>query len=43
MAHVNQDQGIGEYMDFLTKFHNISNKLKKSVFLNIYIIRSFYM
>jgi len=29
MTHVNQGQGIGEAVDFLTKFHNISNKLKK--------------
>lgn len=29
MAHVNQGQGIGDAGDFLTRFHNISNKLKK--------------
>ncbi|XP_020292857.1 factor VIII intron 22 protein-like [Pseudomyrmex gracilis] len=29
MAHINQSRGTGEPIDFLTKFHNISNKLKK--------------
>ncbi|EZA61217.1 Factor VIII intron 22 protein [Ooceraea biroi] len=29
MAHINQGRGGGELVDLLTKFHNISNKLKK--------------
>ncbi|KAH0944467.1 hypothetical protein HN011_007298 [Eciton burchellii] len=29
MAHINQGRGMGESVDLLTKFHNISNKLKK--------------
>lgn len=29
MAHVGQGSGLGESVDLLTKYHNISNKLKK--------------
>jgi len=46
MAHINQGRGLGESIDLLTKFHNISNKLKKYkdsliIFnLNHYMIRN---
>jgi len=46
MAHINQGRGMGESIDLLTKFHNISNKLKKYkesliIFnLNYYTIRN---